>query len=176
MDNKFDVGIIVKPQGICGELRVLPTTDDPERFSLLDEIYIRPKAATQQSAQVIKLLSARLHKGFVLLKLAGVNDRNAAEKLVGSVLSIPPEKALPLGEDEYFIRDLVGLTVYTEDGQTLGEIASVFPTGANDVYIVRNEAGESFMLPAIKDVVLAVSIAERKMTVRLMEGLLELKA
>ena len=178
MDNWFDIGIITKPQGIGGELRVLPTTDDPERFALLDEVYVRPKDISLHSStpQLYKLTSARRHKGLVLLKLAGINDRNAAEKLVGGILTIPPEKALPLDTDEYFVRDLVGLNVETEDGQALGEVIDVFPTGANDVYIVRNTEGDSFMLPAIKDVVLAVSLPEKKMIVRLIEGLRELKA
>lgn len=176
MDNRFVIGIIVKPQGIRGELRVLPTTDDPERFALLDEVFVQPKNVPHPTAESYKLTSARRHKGLVLVKLAGINDRNAAEKIVGHVLTIPPEKALPLDSDEYFIRDLIGLTVETEDGQTLGEVVDVFPTGANDVYVIRDTSGESFMLPAIKDVILAVLMAERKMTIRLIEGLRELKA
>ena len=176
MDNKFEIGIIVKPQGIRGELRVLPTTDDPERFALLDEVYVRPKNALNPSAKPYKLESARQHKGLVLVKLAGINDRNAAEKMVGGVLLIPPEKALKLGTDEYFIRDLVGLNVENEDGQPLGEITDVFHTGANDVYVVKGQDSESFMIPAIKDVVRAVSVPEGKITVRLLEGLMELKA
>jgi len=174
LDNWFEIGIIVKPQGIRGELRVLPTTDDPGRFALLDEVYVRPK--TSPPPLPYKLTSSRQHKGLVLVKFAGIDDRNAAEKLVGSVLAIPPEKALPLDTDEYFIRDLIGLSVETEDGHKLGEIADVFPTGANDVYVVRDAEGESFMLPAIKDVVQAVSLPEGKMIVRLIEGLRELKA
>ena len=174
MDNWFEIGIITKPQGIAGELRILPTTDDPERFALLDEVHVRPKAPG--AAQAFKIISARPHKGMILLKLAGVSDRNAAEKLVGGTLIIPPERAIRLDSDEYFIRDLVGLKVETEDGQALGAVTDVFPTGANDVYVVRGEDGESFMIPAIKDVVLAVSVPEGKMTVRLLEGLQELKA
>jgi len=170
LDNWFKIGIIVKPQGINGELRVLPTTDDPGRFAMLDEVYLN-----QADKKAYKLTSARQHKGLVLLKLDGVNDRNTAEKLVGEMVVIPPEKALPLNADEYFIRDLIGLNVETQDGQALGEIADVFPTGANDVYIVRGPGGESFMIPAIKDVVLEVSLAENKMKVRLIEGLQELK-
>jgi len=187
LDNWFEIGIIVKPQGIGGELRVLPTTDDPGRFTLLDEVYLRPQRTatgklnrTQSPSlsvpQAYKLTSARQHKGLVLVKLVGINDRNAAEKLVGNVLAIPPEKALPLDTDEYFIRDLIGLNVETEDGQALGEISDVFPTGANDVYIVRDANGESFMLPAIKDVIINVSLPDKKMTVRLIDGLRELKA
>jgi len=174
LNKWFEIGIIVKPQGIGGELRILPTTDDPERFSLLSEVYVRPKVPG--TPELYKLISARRHKGLVLIKFAGVNDRNAAEKLVGGVLLIPPEKALTLDTDEYFIRDLVGLKVETEDNQPLGEITDVFSTGANDVYIVRGADGESFMIPAIKDVVLTVSLPEGKVTVRLIDGLLELKA
>ena len=170
----FEIGIITKPQGVAGELRVLPTTDDPERFALLDEVHLRPRAPGE--ARPYKLISSRPHKGMALIKLAGITDRNAAEKLVGSTLLIPPEKAITLGADEYFIRDLMGLKVETEDGQALGEVADIFPTGANDVYVVRDGNGESFMIPAIKDVVLAVSLPEGKMIVRLLEGLQELKA
>ena len=174
MNNWFEIGIIVKPHGIAGELRILPTTDDPERFALLSEVYVRPKAP---GAPVLyKITSSRRHKGLVLLKLAGISDRNAAEKLVGGVLLIPPEKALALDADEYFIRDLIGLNVETEDSQALGKITDVFSTGANDVYVVQDPTGNSFMLPAIKDVILAVQLPEGKITVRLIDGLLELKA
>ncbi|MCL2571139.1 MAG: ribosome maturation factor RimM [Defluviitaleaceae bacterium] len=171
MDNWFKIGIIVKPQGIRGELRVLPTTDDPNRFGLLNEVLLRlPKG----QETMYKVTSARPHKGLVLVCLEGIGDRNAAEKLVRGVLLVPPEEALPLDKDEYFIRDLVGLKVETEDGQVLGIIEDVFPTGANDVYIVRDDEGKSFMLPAIKDVVQAVSLEAGTMIVRLIDGLLEL--
>ena len=179
MENWFEIGVITKPQGIRGEVKVLPTTDDPERFQLLDEVTIRFAKTTNAKttdAKPYKLTSVRHHKGLVLLQLAGINDRNEAEKLVGGVLIIPPEKALQLDTDEYFIRDLVGISVEAEDGTVLGEVANIFPTGANDVYVVQGTDGESFMMPAIKDVVLSVSLAERKMTVRLIEGLRELKA
>ena len=174
MDNWFEIGVITKPQGIRGEVRVHPTTDNPERFALLDEVHI--KHGKTPDVRPYKLKSARHHKGMVLVALEGVDDRNKAEKLTGGVLIIPPEKALPLDSDEYFIRDLVGLQVLTEGGTALGEITDVFPTGANDVYVVRGAGGESFMIPAIKDVVQAVSLAEKTMTVRLIDGLTELKA
>ncbi|MCL2362163.1 MAG: ribosome maturation factor RimM [Defluviitaleaceae bacterium] len=170
MSDWFKIGVITKPQGINGEMRVLPTTDDPERFGLLDEVYVRSSCGMET---VYKIKSTRSQKGFVVIKFEGINDRNGAEKLVRSVILIPPDKALPLDEDEYFIRDLIGLKVQTEDGTTVGTIKDVFPTGANDVYII--DAGEkSFMIPAIKDVVLDVSMEAGIMTVRLMEGLEEL--
>ena len=178
MENWFEIGIIVKPQGISGELRVLPTTDDPQRFKLLDEVHVRPKempgGTADPTIHTYRLIAVRYHKGLVLLTMEGIKDRNAAEKLVGSVLIIPRSKALPLGVDEYFVRDLIGIEVQTEEGLILGEIADVFATGANDVYVVRDATGKSFMIPAIKDVVLAVSLPDGKMTVRLIDGLKEL--
>ena len=169
--NWFEIGIITKPQGIKGEVRVLPTTDDPERFGLLSEVHVRFPHGPET---MYKIKSARQHKGFVLLQFDDVNDRNAAEKLVRGVLLIPESAALPLEKDEYYIRDLVGLVVKTEDGTVLGTVENVFPTGANDVYIIKDEDGKSFMIPAIKDVVLDVSMEDRVMTVRLIEGLREL--
>ena len=171
LSNWFEIGKIVKPQGIAGEIRVLPTTDDPSRFELLDEVHV----SNGLGVASYKLNTVRYHKGLVLLKLAGITDRNAAEKLVGSVIIIPPEQALPLDDNEYFIRDLIGLEVVTEDGTSLGEVTDVRSTGANDVYTVCDSEGKTFMIPAIKDVVLAVSVSERRLTIRLMDGLLELK-
>jgi 16S rRNA processing protein RimM len=167
----FDIGVIVKPQGIRGELRVLPTTDDPSRFSLLKEAYIKnglgePKKYT--------LKSARQQKNLVILTLAEVTDRNAAEALVGGTLTIPDAWALALGEDEYYIRDLIGLTARSEDGEALGEITDVLHTGANDVYVIQPPAGDAFMVPAIKDVVLRVDSTRGDVTLRLMDGLREL--
>jgi len=171
INDWFEIGIITKPQGINGELRVLPTTDDPTRFGLLDQIILRlhGKETTH------KIISARLHKGFVLVKLDDVTDRNQAEKLVRGVLVIPRSEALNLDADEFFIRDLIGLAVKTEDETILGKIKDVFPTGANDVYIIENKE-KSFMIPAIKDVVLDVNLESRFIVVRLIEGLEELTA
>jgi len=173
MNNWFQIGIITKPQGVQGELRVLPTTDDPSRFSLLSEVFVKLPGGLQVT---YKIKSARMHKNFVLLRFDGVTDRNAAEKLLRGTLHIPPEQALPLASDEYFVRDLIGLKVQTEYGVYLGTIKDVFPTGANDVYTIEDAEGKTFLIPAIKDVVLNVSLADGMMTIRLMYGLLELKS
>jgi len=168
--SDFEIGIITKPQGIKGEMRVLPTTDDPSRFNLL----------TGQSIDVAgtsyKLTNARQQKGMVIIKLAEINDRNMAETLAGKKIHIPAEKALPLEDGEYYVRDLAGLKVESEDGENLGRISKVLHTSANDVYVIEPEDGDSFMIPAIKDVVRAVSISESKIIIRLMDGLRELKA
>jgi len=169
----FEIGVITKPQGIRGELRVFPTTDDPTRFSLLvgKEIILR-MSNTERS---YKLLHARPHKGFVLVTLEGVNDRNMAETLARATIHITNEMALPLEEGEYFVRDLIGLKVETESGEHIGAVANVFNTNANDVYVIDTPEGDSFMIPAIKNVILDVDIKAGRMLVHMMDGLRELK-
>ncbi|MCL1862218.1 MAG: ribosome maturation factor RimM [Defluviitaleaceae bacterium] len=166
--NDFEIGIITKAQGIRGEFRVLPTTDDPSRFELLvgEEIKVNGKPH--------KLVSARMQKNIVILKLADVNDRNTAEAMINAVISIPAEKSLPLASDEFYIRDLIGLHAQTEGGEPIGTLTHVMHTGANDVYVITLPEGESFMLPAVKDVVKNVDIPSKKITIRLLEGLRDL--
>ncbi|MCL2372904.1 MAG: ribosome maturation factor RimM [Defluviitaleaceae bacterium] len=168
--DTFEIGIIVKPQGIRGELRVLPTTDDPGRFQLLEGQVVF--VSSKDGAVERKLTRARLHKGLVLVTLEGVDDRNAAEEIINCTISIPAEKALPLGQDEYFVRDLIGMEVVTEDGVLLGKVARVLPTPANDVYVIDAAEGDNFMIPAIKQVVRKVG--DGKIVVRLMDGMREL--
>ena len=170
----FEIGKIVKPQGLRGELRVFPTTDDPARFALLEEVFVRPP--NSETTQKYAIVAARQQKGMVILSLQGVADRTAAEQLVGATLLIPDEWALPLDEDEYYVRDLIGCAAVDEDGAALGTIADVFSTGANDVYIIQPTDSEAFMVPAIKDVVRAVNLTDRRITLHLLAGLRELRA
>jgi len=164
-DSFFTIGTIVKAQGIRGEVRVMPSTDDPKRFSLLDRVRV---GGTWYNVE-----RARQHNTLVIMKLENINDRNTAEKLVGGVLEIPPEAALPLADDEYYIRDLIGMQAVDEAENILGTITQVLHTGANDVYVIAAPEGK-FMIPAIKDVIIQVDIAAQKVIVRMMDGLREL--
>ena len=103
--------------------------------------------------------------------IKGVDDMTAALRLKTAVIRIPEEKALPLGPDEYYLRDLYGMSVVTEDDAVLGELASVIETGANDVYVIKHDGGE-ILIPAIKQCILDVDVAHKKMTVRLLRGML----
>ncbi|MDR1663466.1 MAG: ribosome maturation factor RimM [Clostridiales bacterium] len=164
----FEIGTVVKAQGIKGEVRVFPSTDDPERFSLLGEVFL---SASGNGVKAYGVQSSRIHNNMVILKLSGIDDRSAAEKLTGSVIKIPPEKALPLEEGEYYIRDLIDMDVFSLEGEKLGVIREVLRTGANDVYAVKPPEGKEFLIPAIKSCVISVSVEERRMTVDLPEGL-----
>ncbi|MCL2462583.1 MAG: ribosome maturation factor RimM [Defluviitaleaceae bacterium] len=173
LDSYFAIGKIIGPRGLKGELRVYPLTDEPSRFGLLQEVTLEfppQRGGAPIPSRIYIVETARSHEGIVFLKLAGVDDMTAAEKLRGAAVKIPPEAALPLGEGEYYIRDLIDMEVVTEEGEALGKLTDVLHTGANDVYV----AGEKLMIPAIKECILKVDVPGKKMTVALMEGLRDL--
>ena len=159
------IGRVAKPWGIQGEVKVEIMTDFPDRFSLLRKIYLGPKAMP------FALEGFRLHQGSALLKLEGCPDRTTVEKLRGQLVQIPIEEAIPLEQDEYYEHQIVGLAVWTAGGEYLGKVDEVISTGANDVYLVRGE-GREVLIPAIEDVVLEINLAQGRMVVELMEGLI----
>jgi len=165
-NNYFVIGKIVNTQGIKGDLRVIPTTDDISRFELLDFVYIDKKGNIGK----YDIQNVRYHKQFVLLKLKGIDDMTTAENFKNSEVKITKDMALPLEEDEYYIRDLYSMEVVTDSGEVLGTIEDIIFTGANDVYVVKNDMNE-ILIPAVKQCILNVDKENNKMTVRLLEGL-----
>ncbi|HCT65314.1 MAG TPA: 16S rRNA processing protein RimM [Lachnospiraceae bacterium] len=166
----FEIGKVAGTHGIKGTLRVFPTTQDPSRFELLKEVIMDLNG----KRETLNISKVSYQKNMVLLTVKEIDDINEAEKYKNATLLIPEEKALPLGEDEYYTRDLYDMEVYTTENEFLGTISDILTTGANDVYVVNNEKKpeeKELLLPAIKDVVLSVSVAEKKMTVKLLEGL-----
>lgn len=166
----FEIGKVAGTHGIKGTLRIFPTTQDPSRFELLKEVIIELNG----KRETLNILKVSYQKNMVLLTVKEINDINDAEKYKNATILIPEEKALPLGENEYYTRDLYDMEVYTADNEFLGTIIDILVTGANDVYVVKNEKKpeeKELLLPAIKDVVLSVSVAEKKMIVKLLEGL-----
>lgn len=169
-ENYFIIGDIVNTQGIKGEVRVMPCVDDVKRFELLDRVYIDKKNKITEY-QVEKI---RYHKQFVLMKLKGIDDMTTAENLLkGSIVKITEDMAIPCEEDEYYVRDLYDMAVFTDDGEELGTITDVLFTGANDVYVITPKKGKDILIPAIKQVVLNVDVENKKMIVKLLEGLRE---
>jgi 16S rRNA processing protein RimM len=159
------IGRVTRPWGIQGEVKVEIMTDFPDRFSLLRKVHLGPEAVP------FALEGFRLHKGAALLKLAGCHDRAAGEKLRGQWVQIPIEEAVPLEEDEYYEHQIVGLAVWTAGGEYLGTVDEVISTGSNDVYVVGGE-GREVLIPAIEDVVLEINLAQGRLVVELMEGLI----
>ena len=159
------IGKIVRPWGVQGEVKVEVLTDWPERFGLLKYVHLG------EQGKLYRLEWFRLHKGYALLKLAGCDDRNAAEALRGQLVQIPLEKGMPLDEGEYYVHQIEGLEVWTDEGESLGHVVEVLFTGSNEVYVVHGPRGE-VLIPAIADVVLRVDLEEGRLIVHLMDGLL----
>ncbi len=169
-DDLFKVGVITSPHGVRGEVNVYPTTDDPNRFKLLNEVLLKKK----NGMEPMKIKSVKFHKNMVILKFDGVDDRNTVETWREYELYVTRENAVPLEEGEYFIADLIGLEVFEDTGERLGELYDVLQTAANDVYVVKQEKGSDILIPVIKDCIKEVDIDGGKVVVHLLPGLREL--
>ena len=163
------IGVIRKPHGVGGEVSVFPQTDMPARFKWLEQVYLsKPKAAPSQPIQV---KGVRFHKELVLVRLAGINSREAAGRLRGMWVQVTEDEAIPLEEEEYFLYELLGLEVVAVDGQLLGNLTEIIETGANHVFVVRGEQGE-VLLPDIDEVILEIDFSAGIMKVDPLVGLL----
>lgn len=165
----YTVGKIVNTQGLRGELRVKSTTDFPdERFRVGNELFLFHPSLS--APLPVKVASRRPHKEFELLSFEGYPSINDVEKFKGGELKIPEEALMELEEDEYYIHQLVGCTVLTDEGEELGTIVDVLQPGANDVWVVKGKRGE-ILLPFIDDCIKEVDVANKRVVCHLMEGL-----
>ena len=167
MSSDLEIGQIVNTHGIKGMVKVKPFTNDIKEFDYFKKIYIETKNGKKE----YKIQEVKYHKDMVILKLEGIDKIEEAETLRNSYITIPREFAIPLKENEYYIVDLLGLEVYTDDGKILGVLDDIFNTGSNDIYVVKNELGKQILLPAISEVIKKIDIENKKITVHLIEGL-----
>lgn len=167
MQEYFEVGQIVNTFGIKGQLKVKPFTDDMERFEELKTVYICKKNEMKK----VEIEDVKYNKQCVLLKVKGIEDLTEAEKYKGLFLKIDRKDAKKLPKDTYFIADILGLEVYTDEGKLLGKVDDIFPTGANDVYVVKDELGKQILLPSIPEVLKEIDLEKGKVIVHLIEGL-----
>lgn len=169
MEDLLKVGIISSTHGIKGEVKVFPTTDDPQRFKKLDRVLLD----NGKEKRELKIQSVKFFKQFVIVKFAEINDINDVEQYKGSSLWVTRKQAVTLDKDEYFIADLIGISVTAPKEQLKGRLKDVIETGANDVYVIELSDGRELLLPAIKECVLSVDIEKGEMQIRLLDGLLE---
>lgn len=167
--NLIAVGEIIKAQGIKGELKVIPLTENPHRFGQIRRVFFQE---AKGSIQELYLQSYRLFNEYVLLKFDGIDDMTAAEALGRGYLLIPKEERPTLPEGRYYHDEIIGLEVWTTAGESLGTVDQVFQTGANDVYSVRSKTRQ-ILIPALKRVILGIDLAQGRMVVELPEGLVE---
>ena len=168
MQKNLEIGQIVNTFGIKGFVKVNPFVDDISRFDDLKKVYIRNNKTTKE----YEVEEVKYHKNMVLLKFKGIDRVEEAELLRNSYLEVDRENAIELQEGEYFIVDLLGLEVITDENQVLGKLEDIFNTGSNDIYVVKSEEGKQLLLPAISEVIKQINLEERKIIVHLLEGLI----
>ncbi|MBB6736069.1 ribosome maturation factor RimM [Cohnella zeiphila] len=170
-ERMLNIGKVVNTHGIRGELKVWPQTDFPEiRFKKGSRLRLCSPETGEMLDVVVE--GAREQKSMFVLKLKGCDNINQVEKYKGWELKVGAEERVPLQEGEYYVRDIVGCSVVSEDGEALGTIVDILTPGANDVWVVKRPKGKELLLPVIDEVVLAVDVPGRTVKVRLMEGLL----
>ena len=169
MNNILQVGAVTSTHGLAGEVKVFPTTEDPKRFKKLKQVLLD----TGKDMLPLEVEHVKFFKNMVILKFKGYDRIEDIMGFKGKNLYVTRENAVRLKKDEYFIADLIGMKVYTEDEAYLGELTEVITTGANDVYTVHMENGKDVLIPAIGQCILNVDVEHETMQVHLLEGLLE---
>lgn len=170
MEEFLNIGSITSAHGIKGEVKVFPLTDDVKRFKKLKEVTIEGK----RESRLVHIESVKFFKQFVILKFIEIETMNDAELLKGYVLKVDRKNAVPLSEDEYFIADLIGLKVTDDENLIEGVLSDVLQTGANDVYVIETKDKGEILLPAIKECILSVNVAEGFVKVHLLPGILDM--
>lgn len=158
------IGRVLRPHGVRGELLLASMTDFPEHLARQKVVYLG------EPPQPHPLAGVRVHRHQLILRLADCGDVDAADAYRDQLVQIEAETAAPLPPGLYYHHQLIGLAVYTEEGEHLGELVEILETGANDVYVVRGTKGE-LLLPVIADVIRAVDLLAHRLTVHLIDGL-----
>ena len=167
MEQLLQVGVISSTHGIRGEVKVFPTTDDPDRFRKLKQVILD----TGREQKSLEIEGVKFFKQFVILKFKDIDNINDIEKYKGKSLYVTREHAVKLKKDEYFIADLIGIQVVSDEGEELGTISDVLQTGANDVYVVSKDGAKDLLIPAIHACIQNVDVAAGQMEVHLLPGL-----
>ena len=170
MQDYLRVGVLVKPHGVRGEMKVFPTTDDMKRFEKKKkkDVFFDIKG----NYEAHKIVSVKYFKQFAILQFEDITDMDMALKLKNIDVYVKREDAVELEEGEYYIADLLGLSVYLEDGSLFGKLKDVMETGANDVYVINTKEHGEVLVPVIDDCVKEVDLENEKIIIHLMEGLI----
>jgi 16S rRNA processing protein RimM len=155
------IGHLVAPHGLRGEFRMHISTHFPERIPELRHVYV----GDEDSPRALR--RARLQGNVAIMRVDGLSTREQVDEMRGTPIRIDLSQAAPLDEDEFFHYQIIGLRVYDEAGTHLGEVAEIIETGANDVYIVKDDAGKQTLIPALRTAVLEIDPSEGRMLVRL---------
>ena len=169
MEELFRVGVISNTHGIRGEVKVYPTTDNVRRFDDLKEVILD----TGKEQLNLHVTSVKYFKNMVILKFKEFDNINDIIPYKGMDLLVTRENAIPLEEGEYYIADIIGSKVITDEDKILGTLTDVLQTGANDLYVVKTKDGKEVLLPSIEECILDRDIENKIVKVHIMKGLLD---
>ena len=167
MEKLLRVGVITTTHGVRGEVKVFPTTDDPQRFKKLKKVILD----TGKEQLNLEVQSVKFFKNLVILKFKEFDNINDVEKYKNADLLVTREHAVKLAPGEYFIADLIGLQGISDEGEDLGELTDVIQTGANDVYVFTKQGEADLLVPKIPDCVKEIDLEKGIVLVHLLPGL-----
>lgn len=162
------IGKIVSTQGNKGEVKVVPLTNSIDRFRKLTDIFIKKG----NNKKLLNINNLKIKKNTVILKLEGIENIEKAEMIVGSFLEVKRSNAIKLPKDTYFIFDIIGLEVYTNENELLGKVDNIISTGSNDVYVVKNENKQEILIPAIREVIKNIDLEKKRININMVDGLI----
>jgi len=168
MQEFLEIGQIVNTFGIKGMVKVKPFTDDITRYDDLKKVYVQANKTKKE----YEIEEVKYHKDMVLIKFKGIDKVEEAELLRNAYLKVNRNDEPELEEGTYYIVDLIGLDVYSDEGNLLGKIDDVFNNGSADIYVVKDELGKQLLLPAISDVIKEINLEEKKVIVHILKGLI----
>ena len=164
--EKIKIGKITSPVGLKGEVKIMSYSEDPDRFEILEGVYFADESFHE-------ILGVRYKGPSIILTLEGIDDRTAAERARGTELFMNEEDLPELPRGSYYVRDIVGFSVCTEEGKTIGTLKDVLTNTGQDLYVVKGEE-KDILIPGAKEIVKNIDVEKGVITVDPPEGLLEL--
>jgi len=174
MSDRIAIGVIRKAHGVRGEASIEPWTDSPDRFTELESIAL--VSPDESSVRELRIESVRIHGERALIKFAGVETPEEVQKLHNWTIEIPEDEARALEEDEYFLHDLVGLTLFDPQGNERGVVTDIYEGGGGMLLNVKRADGREFELPFAAQLCTEIDLEQKRMVVSLPEGLDDLDA
>ncbi len=168
MTKYLEIGIIVNTFGIKGMVKVKTFTDDIKKIKKLEKVYV----GTETCKKEYQVEEVKEHKNVALIKFKGIDTVEQANLLRESSIIVDREDLDPLEEGTYYIVDMLGLEVYTDEGKLLGQLKDIFNTGSNDIYVVKNKLGKEILLPGIDEVIKEIDMDNKKVVVHIIPGLI----
>jgi len=170
MEDYFRIGVITTTHGLKGQVKVYPTTDDPEKFETLKTCYLK---GAKGEMKPLTITGCSYFKGLVILGFEEIQTIDDAIPLRQKELYCDRENAVPLEEGEYYLADIIGCEVFDEDGNKLGVMEDYLETAAQDVYKIRRDNGKEFLVPAVDAFIKEVDVAGGRMVIHVIPGMID---